>query len=209
MKTLDQIAIECQTDKSSKHHGYCDIYDQYLSKWRDKPITLIEAGIGGYEYADRGGQSARMWREYFSIAEIVTFDIHRKFPINGVDVLQGAQDDPEFIGSLPPCDIFIDDASHINSKTIKTFQLSWSLVKPGGLYIIEDCHTSYWPEHGYGGHTNVYNGSDDTTMLFFLHLCHSLNKEHIRDMVVMPECLWKHNISFIHFYSKLIIVGKK
>jgi len=210
MQTLDQLGIKHQTDKSTAHHGYLPIYEQYLSKWRDKPITLIEAGIGGYEYADRGGQSARMWREYFPHATIVTFDIHRKMPIHGVDVLQGSQDDPLFIASLPECELFIDDASHINPLTIETFRLAWPKVKLGGLYIVEDVHTSYWPDHGYQGCSDVFTLNAHTTMNEFLFMAHFLNREHIKwDRDPVPFDKIPDNIAFIHFYPKLILIGKK
>ena len=208
--TLDQLAITHKADKSSAHHGYCATYEKYFEPMRDKDITLIEAGVGGYQYPDRGGNSARMFREYFTRARIITFDIHPKHPINGVEVLQGGQVDAEFINGLPECDVFIDDASHQNQLTVKTFHLAWSKVKAGGLYIIEDVHTSYWDEHGYGGDANVFELNSQTTMNEFLFMAHMLNREHIKyDRAPIPFKQYPNNVAFIHFYSKLIVVGKQ
>lgn len=47
----------------------------------------------------------------------------------------------------------MDDGSHINAHQIKTFELLWPHISDGGLYIVEDCHTSYWPGFG-GGYRN-------------------------------------------------------
>ncbi len=41
-------------------------YQQHFAAMRDKPIGLLEIGIGGYENPLNGGESLRMWRSYFS-----------------------------------------------------------------------------------------------------------------------------------------------
>ena len=40
-------------------------------------------------------------------------------------------------------DLIIDDASHQNELTIKTFENYWDMLKDGGVFIIEDLHCSY------------------------------------------------------------------
>jgi hypothetical protein len=40
--------------------------------------------------------------------------------------------------------IIIDDGSHVSSDIIKSFLLFFPQLKPGGLYLIEDLHASYW-----------------------------------------------------------------
>ena len=47
-------------------------------------------------------------------------------------------------------DIIIDDGSHICSDVIRTFQYCFDYLAPGGKFIIEDLHTSYFPPHGGG-----------------------------------------------------------
>ena len=47
--TLDELAIKYNTDKgtTSGHistHGYAPFYDEYLKKWKDKSIRLLEIG---------------------------------------------------------------------------------------------------------------------------------------------------------------------
>lgn len=43
-------------------------------------------------------------------------------------------------------DVVIDDGSHLPAHQLATLQNLWPLVKPGGIYCIEDLHESYWPE---------------------------------------------------------------
>lgn len=152
--TLDEIGLRAGTDKASKGHNYLHFYDRYLSHLRYEPITLVEAGIGGYEFPDRGGESLRMWRKYFEHdhASIVGFDVYeKKLNIPGTRIHQISQDDEAklnfIIGAYGPIDVFIDDASHINPLSIRTFELMFPKVKPGGVYIWEDIHTSYWYEN--------------------------------------------------------------
>jgi len=73
--SLDTLAIKYGTDKSSLHHNYTPIYEQYFADKRNSPITLVEIGFGGYEFYDRGGQSARMWKEYFYKGRIISIDL--------------------------------------------------------------------------------------------------------------------------------------
>ena len=41
-------------------------------------------------------------------------------------------------------DVILDDGSHVPEHQILTINKLWDLVKPGGVYIIEDIETSYW-----------------------------------------------------------------
>jgi len=40
-------------------------------------------------------------------------------------------------------DIIIDDGSHISEHQMLTLKVLWPLLRSGGLYIVEDLHTSY------------------------------------------------------------------
>lgn len=45
-----------------------------------------------------------------------------------------------------PIDLVIDDASHLYSPTLATFEAVFPLMSPGGIYIIEDWAWGHWPE---------------------------------------------------------------
>ena len=53
-------------------------------------------------------------------------------------------------------DIVIDDASHVNTHQIAAFGHFWPLVRPGGWYVIEDVHASYWGRaYNHGQHKPI------------------------------------------------------
>lgn len=208
--TLDQIALRHGTDKSSRHHNYCVIYEKYFESLRDKPIVLWEAGYGGYHFADRGGHGIRMWREYFSHpgAQIITIDLHRKTNIpEGVMFIQGSQDDQatweaaDHLSTVGPPIIFIDDASHHSDLTIRTFELVWPKLHPGGIYVIEDLEASYWKVASDGQDFKGGRDNPNSTMNWFLNLAHTLNHGHSGDQ--------DYGIDSIHFYMKMIFIRKK
>lgn len=211
--TLDQIGLRAGTDKASNGHNYLNFYEKYLSPLRDKPITLVEAGIGGYHYPDRGGESLRMWCKYFEHPDrrIVGFDIYDKSGINpaGAMVFQIDQTDEaallaKFAGVA--IDVFIDDASHINEKSIRTFEIMFPLLKPGGIYIWEDIHTSYWAEN-YGGHPDPTSVHTYGTAAAFLHrLQDGLQVDTLEDQHRGP---WDGHIQEMHFMRNTCVIIKR
>jgi hypothetical protein len=51
------------------------------------------------------------------------------------------------VSEYAPLDVIIDDGSHIQSHMIVTFLKLFPLLSQNGIYIIEDTHTNYSPEH--------------------------------------------------------------
>ena len=68
--------------------------------------------------------------------------------------------------------LVIDDGSHKSSDIIRTFLLIFPLVKPGGTYIIEDLHASYWRDWE-GGISNP-----NSSMQFLKLLADVVNFDH-------------------------------
>lgn len=143
--TLDDIGVRCGTDKSSKFHGYLDLYDELLSTLRTQPVSLLEIGIAG-------GESIRMWEEYFTHphARIYGVDIHDR-QLDPFDqrtkcfITDATSPNAVFdiTGQTGPLDIWVDDGSHYSVHQKQALELWWPHIKPGGLAIIEDTHTSY------------------------------------------------------------------
>lgn len=202
---LDQIGLRTQTDKASNGHGYLVYYESIIRHLQNEPITLIELGAGGYEYPDRGGQSHRMWEQYFVKGNIITVDLYAKTMINPANFVHASQDDPSLKQLLPMADIIIDDASHINSLTITTLENLWCKVKPGGYYIVEDVHTSYWHENNYGGnHDPAEPGS---IMQYLKGLTDQLNH-----VTLLPEYRrdeWRLDLEWMLFLTEAVILKKK
>src|SRR6185503_11070328 len=133
------------------HHFYTPFYAQWFSDLRYKPVRLMEIGVGGYGRPNRGGNSLRMWKRYFPLGLITGIDIHDKSALQErrIHIYTGNQSDREFMervsGIEGPFDIIIDDGSHVQSDIINSFQILFPLMVSGGIYVIEDTQTSYWP----------------------------------------------------------------
>jgi hypothetical protein len=160
MTELSELALKHGTDKWN-HHWYTDHYHKHLQHFRPSPIKFLEIGVGGYEYPDRGGQSLRMWSEYFPEASIFGIDFYPKNQIPAIDrttILQGSQSDIPFLNNvfnqMGGIHVVVDDGSHKCLDIITSFEHLFPLLDDNGIYIIEDTESSYWPD--YGGSTNPH-----------------------------------------------------
>lgn len=206
--TLDQLAIKHGTDKSSKHHNYCDSYEQHLSHLRDQRIILLEIGYGGYQYPDRGGEGARMWHEYFALGNINSIDLHRKTNLlnsTRYRFFQGSQDDEQFltnvIEQIGIPDIIIDDGSHQCPHMIKSFEVLFPLLKSNGWYVLEDIEGSFWDTWSKGA-TDYNNFYFPSPVNLGRKLINEVNKKHI------PNFHSQYPIESIHFYNNIIFIKK-
>jgi demethylmacrocin O-methyltransferase len=159
LKTLDQIAIEKQTDRASvftrtygKPHDYARHYDKLFAPFRDQPLTMLEIGVGG-------GEGIKMWLEYFNHPDVYMVGVDIVEGTNpydtkksGVDAryhfCPGDQTRDEFWQYFikyygDGFDIIIDDGLHSNIAVITTFNALWQHVKPGGFYAVEDLNVAY------------------------------------------------------------------
>jgi hypothetical protein len=127
---------------------YLPIYDRILGKYAGSPVRFLEIGVF------RGG-SMNMWREFFGAqATIFGVDVNPACAaFDGISgqVRIGSQDDPAFlrrvVEEMGGVDVVLDDGSHLASHQRASFDVLFPLVSDGGLYLIEDLHTAYWPTH--------------------------------------------------------------
>lgn len=130
--------------KSIKHSTYFEIYDELLSRYRNKDITFVEIGI-------LGGGSLFMWREFFgSNARIIGVDFNpnaKKWEEHGFEIFIGSQSDEnfwkEFVKNIGPIDVVLDDGGHTYLQQIVTSEMLLEHIKDGGMLVVEDTHTSY------------------------------------------------------------------
>jgi hypothetical protein len=130
---------------------YFDIYHRHLEPYRGRSVTLVEFGI--YH-----GGSLEMWKWYLGRrARIIGVDNDprcKKLAGKQVEVVIGDQEDHEFLCNLRseigPVDIVIDDGGHTMAQQLATFEEMWPAVRDGGVFLVEDVHTSYWPNYGGG-----------------------------------------------------------
>jgi len=143
MGLLDDLAKRHGSDKSSLFHGYTASYERWFGSIRFDVQSVLELGVAN-------GASLRMWRDFFPAAHVQGLDIDPAFMFTEerITTVLGDQEDAAVAQSFQPTDIIIDDGGHQMAQQIGSFSLYFPLVKRGGLYIIEDLHTSYWPNYG-------------------------------------------------------------
>ena len=99
------------------------------------------------------GGSLNLWRQMLGEKAIIYgIDINPDCEAyNGLSaqVRIGSQDDPWFLNNVVKemggLDIVLDDGSHIAAHQRASFEVLFPLLTEGGLYVIEDLHTAYWP----------------------------------------------------------------
>jgi hypothetical protein len=187
-----------------KMDHYLDIYDRELAPWHGKVVNFLEIGI--YK-----GGSLRMWRDFFAPTSSLTFlDIDpacKNLQIPGTDIRIGDQTDTAFLRATAaekgPFDIVVDDGGHKMDQQITSFVTLWDQVKDGGLYIVEDTHTSYWPGFG-GGHKS--KGSFIELAKDMIDKMHSWYTDDDANFPLHPLAA---QIGGIAFYDSLIIIRKQ
>lgn len=206
-KSLISLAKLHGTDKWGAH-WYAQNYEHHFAPLRLSKVKVLEIGIGGYEDPAAGGESLRMWRDFFPHAIIYGLDIHDKqcHSEKRIKVYQGHQSDYRVLGQIVKdadgIDIVIDDGSHINNDVAESFLTLFPLLNDKGIYVIEDLQTSYWEPFG-GGDANREN----TTMCKLKNLVDGLNHNEFDSPGYLPSYFDLH-ITSIHFYHNMAFIYK-
>lgn len=130
---------------SDKHHWhrYSAFYRRHFETLG--PVTNV------LEFGVLNGASIRWLRRLFPEADIVGVDIlppQPDWPAGpGIRYVQADQGDRSgFEGSLRApgggFDLVIEDGSHIPQHQAACLAVAFPMVRPGGLYVLEDLHTS-------------------------------------------------------------------
>ncbi len=217
---LDQLALAAGTDKSSSFHNYTKVYADYFGPIRKDPILFLELGI--YK-----GNSVKLWESYFPNATLhfidntptyVEYQSERSH-YHFIDQTNwyALHDFAKSIGGQ--FDVILDDCGHTMVGQIGCFQTFFQYIKSGGLYIIEDLHTSYWQNYGGGGSIAVPKSGPGTCVFYLQSLVDELNytssKTECADDAKVPPNLRKtlnqfqDQIESIHFYKSVCIIRKK
>jgi len=190
--------------KMFKMDHYMDVYDDILGPWAGRTVSFLEIGV----YL---GGSLRMWRDFFSPTSQLTFlDIEpncKKLEIPGTTIAIGDQTDTAFLGNVSaeygPFDMIVDDGGHKMNQQITSFQALWPRLNDGGLYIVEDTHTSYWPGFG-GGHRAPSSFIEFSKAL--IDLMHSWYTDDDAGFPLHPLAA---EIGSIRYYDSLVVIEKK
>ena len=178
---------------------YFPVYEKWFSPYRGKDIVFVEIGVWN-------GGSVQMWKNYFGKdAKIVGVDINpqcKKFADEEISIEIGSQEDPNFWAAFkekyPRVDILLDDGGHTMNQQITTFREMFPHIKDGGLYMCEDCHTSYWENFG-GGLKR-----EGTFIEFTKNLI-----DEIQASAGAPVTYNSLNIGGLHFYDGIVVAEKK
>lgn len=177
-------------DKWSLH---LDEYARLFDPLRANPVRLLQIGV-------RNGSSLEVWARYFE----------RAVSITGCDIDPACADltfdDPRIhvvIGDassravarticMPDklLDIVIDDGSHRSGDMVRSFGLYFDQLRAGGLYIVEDLHSS---DRESGGDSLLERTS---AMAFFKQLADVVSHEHWGSAIGRKA--WLNEFSIAH-----------
>lgn len=205
---LTRLAIRYGSDKWGPHF-YTPVYHELFSKLRDRPIRLLEIGVGGYDLKTSGGASLVMWADYFPAGRITGIDILEKRlpPHPRITVFQGSQDDAALLkrvcDACGPFDVIIDDGSHVPKHVVASFQHLFPALADGGLYVIEDIQTAFWPQ--FGG--SILHGGDTVKLARTLIECLNHAELVVFDRTHALPAFAKQVRSF-HAFHNLFVIEK-
>ena len=132
------------TDKIT-YHNFWGFYQNHFEKIKDKKLNILEIGI-------LKGESLKLLKDYFHKSDIYGIDINRvdlnEDRIKTFQMSQVDFDSFERNFKNLKFDIIIDDGSHFTQHQIDSFTYLFDkMLVDGGLYIIEDLHTSFRREY--------------------------------------------------------------
>jgi limonene-1,2-epoxide hydrolase len=186
-----------------KWEHYFDVYHRHFSRFRGRPMTIVEFGVFH-------GGSLQMWRDYFGPqARVVGVDVNPRLQDlgePGIEIVIGDQSDRRFLRELAqrvgPIDILLDDGGHTMAQQIATVEEMYGAVKPEGVLLVEDTHTSYWRDYGGGLRART------TFMEFAKHLVDELNAWHSRDPQSFAPGPFTRSARSMHFYDSMVVIEK-
>jgi hypothetical protein len=213
--TLLDMATQREGQPFLKWWHYFEAYSKELdaialaSRQRDglevEPLRILEIGVW------RGG-SLGLWREYFgSQAVIFGVDIDpdsAQFDGLHGQIRIGSQADSTFLHSvideMGGVDIVIDDGSHISRDVVSTLRCLWPRLNEGGLYFIEDLHTSYWPAWGGGLRRKDSSIEALKSLIDVLHQPYYKGEADVYDLGISRD-----ELSSISFYDSVAVLTKR
>ena len=155
---LERLANKYRSDKGRMFyngHFYTRVYEKYLQPLRDDILTVFEIGLlrddikawtpGGPDGPFTDAPSLKMWKEYFTQAEIHGFDIQDFVGIDDerVKFTRGDQSNVNDLkrateNCSAPIKVIMDDGCHTSPHQQVSLGFLFQKLAPGGLYFIED-----------------------------------------------------------------------
>ena len=202
-----RVCFDNAEHSSDKWEPYFEVYERHLKQFVGRPINFVEVGV------QKGG-SLDMWNLYFgNAANITGIDVDPEcakleYKWTNTKVLIGDQGDPafwdNFLAENPKVDVFVDDGGHYMNQQILTFEKIFPILPVGGVFICEDCHTSYMSHNGGGLNRK---GSFIEYAKQYIDVIHWDWKESYNTEL---ERLYKigKDLTSVHFYDSMVVFEK-
>lgn len=211
MLEIEEIFHNKLTKRSDKWQPYFHVYEKHLSKFRHKKPRLLEIGI-------QGGGSLEMWRHYFGDGcSIHGVDcdpevLNHKYDFE-VDITIGDQESVafwrEYSASRTPFDIIIDDGGHTMKQQENTLFTMFGKLKYGGVFIIEDTHTSYWSDFGAGLNHPLSFVEKSKALVDIMNYGHIKNENSTHGSPDEMLATIFHGLASVSFYDSMIVLEKE
>jgi limonene-1,2-epoxide hydrolase len=203
MNDLEKYFTENTGGRIHKWKHYFEIYDRHFSRFRGTDVHVVEFGV--YQ-----GGSMQMWKEYFGPnCKIFGVDINphcKKVEEDQVQIFIGDQEDRKFLKtlakSIPRIDILIDDGGHTMKQQINTFEELFAHINENGVYVCEDCHTSYWREYGGGYKLTGTFIEYSKQFIDYINAWHSKT-----DRIRVTE--FTKSVHSLHYYDSVLVIEKR
>jgi GT2 family glycosyltransferase/SAM-dependent methyltransferase len=195
-----------------KWEQYLSIYASEFARFLNagKPVRLLEIGV-------QNGGSLELWSKYFPDgSEIVGLDIDPAVekiqfdrPIKVVVADVKNIERRELLLGTGQFDIIIDDGSHRSDDIIQAFRSLFDKLQPGGVYIVEDLHASYWESFG-GGFRHAGSAIE-----FFKDVIDSLGIDHLESNASISRLQLEELQYFgkwidrVVFYDSVVVIQKR
>jgi hypothetical protein len=137
--SLMELGEVFPTDKHYWHNYFNQVYQDVLSPIKNDVKLLIEVGI-------LDGNSLKVFKRFFSNSKVYGIDLREDLIDNDIEVIKCDQskreDLLELTNKFKDVDVILDDGSHKMFDQQITFAILFKMLKSGGIYILEDLHTS-------------------------------------------------------------------
>ncbi len=207
------LFLQQNTLRSDKWASYLVAYERHLAPFRNG-IVIRESGktrkTGFIEIGVHSGGSLQVFSRYFSgNANLYGIDINpecAKLAIDDAQIRIGNQIDSDFlteiVREMGKLDVVIDDGSHRVKDQFATFKTLWPYLSDGGVYIVEDLHTSYWRSFG-GGYKH-----QDSFIEIIKDSIDGLHKWHSNQNFARRGLYAKTEVLSITLYDSLVVFEK-
>jgi predicted O-methyltransferase YrrM len=166
-----------QFDTDKYEHGFIDFYEPYFNNLKDVKHVLE---IGVYN-----GGSLQYLSTKYPNAKIYGIDIEdkRQYDTENVKTFIINQEDRNLLNKFleevnVEFDLIIDDGGHTMKQQQVSFGVLFKRLKKGGLYILEDLHTSRLEQLGTIHKDDLITSLD---MLYTLQYTKNLISNHITE----------------------------